>query len=124
MKSHERGCTMNADNTETERRRERRKKVKITVLLKMGVLLNGRGIAKDISSQGMRLVSSQIFKTMSTAQQKDFIGAPLRVMLPTEALTINGVLVWIDFQKAEGAIHISSTSDDEKWVKFLSSNNP
>jgi hypothetical protein len=124
MKSHERGYAMNADNTDPERRRERRKKVKITVLLKMGVLLNGRGIAKDISSQGMRLISSQIFKTMSIAQQKDFIGAPLRVMLPTEALTINGVLVWIDFQKAEGAIQISSTSDDEKWVKFLSSNNP
>jgi hypothetical protein len=44
---------MDSENASHERRREHRQKVKITVLLKMGVLLNGRGIARDISIHGM-----------------------------------------------------------------------
>ena len=110
---------MDSDKTASERRREHRKKVKITVLLKMGVLLNGRGIAKDISTRGMCLVSPQIFKMMTSVQQKDFIGAPMRVMIPTEALTVNGLIAWVDLKKGEGAISITSTSDDEKWKEFI-----
>ena len=53
---------MAADETSSDRRKEHRTKVKITVLLKMGVLLNGRGLAKDISRNGMRLVSPQLDK--------------------------------------------------------------
>jgi PilZ domain len=113
---------MATDDAAQERRREHREKVKITVLLKMGVLLNGRGIAQDISQHGMRLISSQIFKVMSSVQQKDFIGAPLRIMLPVEALTVNGLIAWVDLKRGEGAINITSTSDDEKWMEFISSN--
>jgi len=113
---------MDSDDAAHERRREHRKKVKITVLLKMGVLINGRGIAQDISHHGMRLISPQIFKSMSSVQQKDFIGAPLRVMLPVEALTVNGLIAWVDLKKGEGAISITSSSDDEKWLEFINSN--
>ena len=109
---------MGVDGVGSERRREKRKKVKITVLLKMGVLLSGRGIARDISQHGMCLMSPQIFKAMSTVQSKDFSGAPLKVMLPTEALTVNGVVVWVDLKKGEGAIHITSTSDDSRWQEI------
>jgi len=112
---------MSQENSSQERRREHRHKVKITVLLKMGVLLNGRGIARDISHHGMCLVSPQIFKAMSSIQQKEFIGAPLRVMIPSEAITLNGILVWVDLKKGEGAITIASSSDDEKWNQFISS---
>jgi hypothetical protein len=113
---------MDTDDAARERRTEHRKKVKITVLLKMGVLLNGRGIAQDMSHHGMRLISPQIFKAMSSVQQKDFTGALLRVMLPVEALTVNGIIAWVDLKKGEGAINITSTSDDEKWMEFISSN--
>ena len=109
---------MGVDGVGRERRREKRKKVKITVLLKMGVLLSGRGIARDISQHGMCLMSPQIFKAMSTVQSKDFSGAPLKVMIPTEALTVNGVVVWVDLKKGEGAIHITSTSDDSRWQEI------
>lgn len=109
---------MAVDNDGSERRREHRKKVKITVLLKMGVLLNGRGVARDISKGGMCLVSPQIFKTMTTIQAKEFEGAPLRVMIPTEALTVNGIIAWVDLKKGEGAISITSTSDDDKWKRL------
>jgi len=115
---------METHDDSQERRRESRQKVKITVLLKMGVLLNGRGIARDISPHGMCLVSPQIFKSISTISQKEFIGAPLRVMIPTEALTVNGILAWVDLKKGEGAISITSTSDDEKWTEFLKGRNP
>ena len=113
---------MDTGDAAPDRRREHREKVKITVLLKMGVLLNGRGMAQDISRHGMRLVSPQIFKVMSSVQQKDFIGAPLKIMLPVEALTVNGNIAWVDLKKCEGAITITSTSDDEKWMKFISNN--
>lgn len=109
----------NGDNGR-DRRREDRKKVKITVLLKMGVLLNGRGIARDISDHGMCLVSPQIFKTMTTIQSKEFEGAPLRVMLPAESITVNGIIAWVDLKKGEGAISITSTSDDDKWKGICS----
>jgi hypothetical protein len=108
---------MGVEDTD-ERRRENRKKVKITVLLKIGVLLSGRGIAKDISEHGMCLMSPQIFKNMSTIQSKDFIGSPLRVMIPSEALTVNGVIAWVDLKKSEGAITIMSTSDDNRWQEI------
>lgn len=111
---------MAVDETGRERRKEHRKKVKITVLLKMGVLLNGRGIARDISEGGMCLVSPQIFKTMTTIQAKEFEGSPLRVLIPTEALTVNGIIAWVDLKKGEGAISITSTSDDEKWQDICS----
>lgn len=107
---------MASDETGAERRREKRKKVNITVLLKMGVLINGRGIAKDISAGGMRLVSPQIFRSMAAVQAKDFEGSILRVMLPTEGITVNGVIAWVDLKKGEGAITIQNTSDDEKWM--------
>lgn len=109
---------MGADKAASDRRREQRKKVKITVLLKMGVLLNGRGIAKDISIHGMCLVSPQIFKVMTSIQPKDFAGAPLRIMIPTEALTVNGVIAWADLKKGEGAVQVTSTSDDDKWKEI------
>jgi hypothetical protein len=109
---------MGVDGADLERRREKRKKVKITVLLKVGVLLSGRGIAKDISEHGMCLMSPQIFKSMSTVQSKDFAGAALRVMIPSEALTVNGVIVWADLKKGEGAIKIVSTSDDGRWKEI------
>ncbi|MCE5276201.1 MAG: PilZ domain-containing protein [Syntrophaceae bacterium] len=111
---------MVSDSTDNERRRENRKKVKITVLLKVGVLLSGRGIAKDISDHGMRLMSPQIFKSMSSVQSKDFAGSPLRIMLPAEALTVNGVIVWADLKKGEGAVTITSTSDDNRWQEICS----
>lgn len=106
---------MPVDETGSNRRKQQRKKVKLTVLLKMGVLLNGRGIAKDISESGMCLVSPQIFKTMTTIQSKEFEGAPLRVMIPAESITINGIIAWVDLKKGEGGVSITSTSDDNKW---------
>jgi hypothetical protein len=43
-------------------------------------------------------------------------------MLPVEALTVNGIIAWVDLKRGEGAINITSTSDDEKWMEYISSN--
>jgi hypothetical protein len=109
---------MALDDPGSERRRHQRKKVNITVLLKMGVLLNGRGVARDISTSGMRLASPQIFKGMTMIQARDFEGAALRVMIPAEGLTVNGVIAWVDLRKGEGAITVQATSDDAKWRRL------
>ncbi len=106
---------MDSEDSDLERRRERRQQVKITVLLKAGVLISGRGITKDISEHGMCLMAPQIFKSMNSSQARDFTGSALRIMIPAEAITINGRIAWVDLKKGEGAVTILSTSDDARW---------
>ena len=101
-----------------ERRRQKRKKVKITFLIKLGRLFNGRGFTKDINQHGMCLMCPQLFKPRTTIQPKDYIGESLRFMIPSDGITINGVIAWVDLKKGEGAIRITSTSDDNRWQKI------
>ena len=101
-----------------ERRKEKRKKVNIPILIKLGKLFSGRGIIKDISMHGIRLKSLQIFKGYNNILFKDLTGFSIRVMLPSENITINGLIVWVDLKNGEGAISIISTSDDNCWQKL------
>lgn len=103
-----------------DKRRHNRKSVKITALLKMGVYLSGRGFAKDISESGMCLVAPSIFKFMKPQQIQEYIGAHLRIMFPSQSLTVNGTLVRIDTKKGEGALSIANTSDDTLWQQICS----
>ena len=109
---------MNETHDDGEKRQGRRKSVKIASLLKMGVYLNGRGFAKDISINGMCLVAPNLFKFMKPAQVKEYMGAPLKVMFPSQSLTVTGTLVRIDVKKGEGALSILNTSDDNVWQKI------
>lgn len=109
---------MDTDTTVQERRRQNRKKVKISFLIKVGSLFNGRGFAKDINQHGMCLRCPQLFKPRTTIQTKDFIGESLKFMIPSDGITINGVIAWVDLKKGEGAIRITSTSDDNRWQKI------
>ena len=103
-----------------EKRRHNRKSVKITALLKMGVYLSGRGFAKDISESGMCLVAPSIFKFMKPQQIQEYIGTHLRVMFPAQSLTVQGTLVRIDTKNGEGALSITTTSDDSLWQQICS----
>jgi hypothetical protein len=60
----------------------------------------------------------QLFKPRTTIQPKDYIGESLRFMIPSDGITINGVIAWVDLKKGEGAIRITSTSDDNRWQKI------
>lgn len=107
-----------ADNAGSqENRRHQRKKVKITALLKMGIYLSGRGYAKDISLSGMCLVAPNIFKFIKTSQMNDYLGSHIRIMFPSHSLTVNGTVIRIDSAKGEGALFITSTSNDDVWKK-------
>ena len=101
-----------------ERRASTRRKVKIVALLKMGVYISGRGFAKDISITGMCLVAPTIFKLMKPAQIQEYMGAPLKVMFPSQSLTVNGTIVRIDTKKGEAALSILNTSEDAAWQKI------
>jgi len=109
---------MTADNGMQEKRKHRRKRVKILALLKMGIYINGRGYAKDISKNGMCLVAPNIFQFMKQSQISDSIGSHIRIMFPSQNLTINGTLIRIDPAKGEGALAITGTSDDAAWEKI------
>jgi hypothetical protein len=112
------GFRMEVDNSEKERRKDKRKKVKITFLFKIGRLFNGRGFAKDINQHGMCLKCPQFFKPRTAIQSKAYIGESLRFMIPSERISIEGVIAWVDLKKGEGAIRIKSTSDDNRWKEI------
>ncbi|HON37317.1 MAG: PilZ domain-containing protein [Desulfomonilia bacterium] len=110
-----------ADNTVIhEQRRHKRKKVKITALLKMGMYLSGRGYAKDISRDGICLVAPNLFKFIKSSQLSDYIGAHIRIMFPAHSLTVTGTIVRIDTLHGEGALSITNTSNDEAWEQICS----
>ncbi len=109
---------MSADEMVHERRSSVRKKVKITFLFKMGTLFNGRGIAKDITQQGMCLACPKLFKPRPTVQARDYIGASLQIMIPSEIITVTGTIAWVDLRKGEGGIRISGTSNDDAWSRI------
>ncbi|MDT8272214.1 MAG: hypothetical protein RRA35_03380 [Desulfomonilia bacterium] len=110
---------MDQDEAFREKRIHPRKKVKITALLKLGILISGRGYVKDISARGMCLLCPQVFKPMKTAQGKDFIGSALKVMFPSHALTVGGIIQRVDLKKGEGAITVESISDENVWNSLL-----
>ena len=101
-----------------ELRREKRKKVKISILIKLGNLFTGHGITKDISKHGLRFKSLQIFRCYSNIKYKDLTGFSIRVMIPSEGITINGAIAWVDLKNGEGAIRITNTSDDNRWQEI------
>ncbi len=101
-----------------ERRTEVRKKVKIGFLIKIGRMFNGRGIVKDLTHDSMRLECPLLFKPRTTIQSREYIGQSIRLMFPSDGITINGVIAWVDLVKGEGAIRISNTSDDNRWQKI------
>lgn len=106
--------------TGQDKRKHGRKNVKIIALLKMGIYLNGRGYAKDISKTGMCLVAPTIFKLVKPSQVSDYIGAGIKIMFPSQSLTVNGTIVRITPAKGEAALCITGTSDDEAWEKICS----
>ncbi len=98
-----------------DRRKLKRKSVKIIFLYKIGQLFNGRGFAKDINVEGMCIVCPALFKTSRGIQLKDYIGSSLQVMIPTANVTVHGTVMWADLKKGEGGIKVTSTSDDARW---------
>jgi len=114
------GGIMDEKKNAQEKRKHARKNVKITALLKMGIYLNGRGFAKDISSEGMCLVAPTIFRFIKPLQVQEHIGTHLRILFPSQSFTVNGTLVRIDTKKGEGAITVLNTSDDTLWQQLCS----
>lgn len=101
-----------------ERRKLKRKNVKIIFLFKMGRLFNGRGFAKDLHLEGMCLVCPALFKASRGIQPKDYISSSMQIMIPTANLTINGVVMWVDLKKGEGGVKVTSTTDDVRWQQI------
>jgi hypothetical protein len=109
---------MELNEMNKERRKHNRKKVKFTALLKMGIHLNGRGYARDVSEIGLCLVAPGIFQHIRSTQLNNYLGAHVSVMFPAQSLTVNGTIVRIDTAKGEGGVHVTSTSNDSAWEKL------
>ena len=39
-------------------------------------------------------------------------------MIPSERITIEGEIAWVNLKKGVGAIRIKSTSDDNRWQEI------
>jgi len=101
-----------------ERRKENRKRVKVSVLLKMGTYLKGRAYTQDISLSGMYLVSPNMFGQIRQNRVNDFIGSPIKIYFPAETLTINGTIVRVERLKSGVGIKITDTSNNELWQEM------
>jgi hypothetical protein len=105
-------------NIDQERRKHKRQKVKIMFLIKLGRLFNARGVLKDINQDSMCFMCQQLFNARTNIQPKDYIGESLQFIIPSERITIDGVIVWVNLKKGEGAIRIKKTSDDNRWQEI------
>lgn len=101
-----------------ERRQEQRKLVKISVLLKMGAYLKGRGYVKNISISGLYLESPNLFQQIRADRADEFVGSTIKLYFPSEALTINGTIIRIETKKGSAAIWIADTSNDTMWQEL------
>jgi hypothetical protein len=106
---------MESNDEYQERRRHHRKKVKFTVLLKMGSHLNGRGYVKDVCTNSLCIVAPNVFQFIKPTQMNDYLGAHVKVMFPAQSLTVTGTLVRLDPPKGEGALVVTGTSLDSAW---------
>ena len=107
-----------ARNPFEDRRRNRRKKIKINVQLKVGINLKGSGYTKDISIDGVLINSPEIFCYFRPELAHAFQDADLIMSFPDEGVTIQGKVIRIDAPKEELAIRIDRTSDKAAWKKI------
>jgi hypothetical protein len=84
----------------------------------MGIHLNGRGYAKDMSLNGIAIIAPVIFHYIKPSQINDHLGTHMKIMFPTHSLTVNGTIARLDFQKGEAGLHVVSTTNDPAWEKL------
>ncbi|HNY64163.1 MAG TPA: hypothetical protein PKM41_01915 [Deltaproteobacteria bacterium] len=109
---------MDTGGIATERRSEQRKAVRISFLIRIGQLFKARGVIKDINRQGMCLKCPQLFRPRLSTGAREYIGGPLRITLPSNGLTVDGMIAWVNLKKGEGAIRITGTSDEARWLEI------
>lgn len=107
---------MDIDETAQERRSEARKQVSIYFLVKIGQLFKARGVIKDMNRQGVCIKCPELFRPRLNIQVKDFIDSRLKISIPSRGLTVNGRIAWVDLKQGEGAIRVTDTSDQERWL--------
>jgi hypothetical protein len=105
----------NALNPFEDRRKNRRKKIKIDVQLKVGINVKGSGYTQDISLDGVLIKSPEIFCYFKPELAHAFQDADVIMSFPEEGVTIKGKVIRIDASKEELAIRISRKSNENTW---------
>jgi hypothetical protein len=110
---------MDTDGIANERRSEERRKVNIFFLIKIGRLFNARGVIKDMHRQGLCLKCPQLFKPRLSIQAKDYINSSLKITIPSNGITVDGKIAWVNLKSGEGALRVVSTSDQVRWQSMF-----
>jgi len=110
---------MNTGTIAHERRSEERRQANIHFLIKIGSLFKARGIIKDMNRQGMCLKCPQLFRPRLSIQAGNYVGGPLKISIPSNGITIDGRIAWVNLKVGEGAIRITDTSDQGRWLKMF-----
>jgi hypothetical protein len=110
--------TVETDNSGHERRSEERKEVNIYFLIKIGRLFKARGVIKDINRKGLCLKCPQLFRPRLSVQAREFVNGPLKISIPSSGITVDGRIAWVDLKVGEGAIRVTNTSDQQRWLEM------
>lgn len=113
---HQGDSTMYTGEHASERRSEERKQVSIYFLVKIGPLFKARGTIKDMNRQGVCLKCPELFKPRLNIQVGDFINSKLKISIPSKGLTLDGKIAWVNLKKGEGAIRLTDSSDQARWL--------
>jgi hypothetical protein len=98
-----------------DRRKHKRKKLRIDVQLKLGIHLKGTGYTEDISMEGVRIKSPEIFSYFKPEQTHVFESAEITMFFPREGISIHGKVVRIDAHREELSVKIIGKSSKIKW---------
>jgi hypothetical protein len=111
--------TMDTGTFAHDRRSADRKPANIFFLIKIGRLFKARGVIKDMSEEGLCLKCPQLFKARVSIQARDFIDGALKISIPSNGITVEGSIAWVNLRLGEGAIRVTNTSDQDRWQRMF-----
>lgn len=105
----------NGEGPIQDRRKDPRRQVKFVALLKVGVYIQGRGYVKNVSLGGMCLKAQNAFTLLRPATVSKLEGSAIKVVFPSQSITIMGTVLRVNVRKEEIALTVTETTDDELW---------
>jgi PilZ domain len=101
-----------------DRRYKLRRPYKAKVSLHLNELIKGDGYTIDISIDGVRIRSLELFAFLRAGQAENLVNHTVEVSFISEALTLHGTIIRVNADKHELAIRISQISDPPIWISL------
>jgi hypothetical protein len=101
-----------------DRRGNPRKNYKVQVLLKLNEIIKGYGYTKNISIDGVRINSHELFSFLGQTIEDRILNKTLEVNFMSETLTLQGTIIHVDTFEEELVVSISQASNPARWISL------